>query len=128
MTLLFAMYSIASLPVSWRRPRAWNTWLGSGIALLTLIHLLGWNLWFAWRLAAWELTPANPLWLALLVHGLLIEVVALGCWVWHRPRTSRMHSFGRSASEGIAQPLTVSGVVSSAVAVAFVLESTRGRG
>ena len=115
MTLLFAVYAVAGLAVSWR-------WLASAdhlarirpSLLLTLLHLLGWNHWFAERLAAWDLAPAHPLWLALLVHGLLMELVALACWLWHRSSghaASGQHS--QSAfRRGLLEPLAASGAVS----------------
>ncbi len=123
MTLLFAIYAIASLLISGRWPRPWLSWLGSGIVLVTLFHLLGWNQWFADRLAAWDLAPRHPLWLALLIHGLFLELVAWGCWWWHR--AADKPPAGGSSEEvfrrGLLEPLSASGAVSSALAVAYVL-------
>ena len=65
----------------------------------------------------------HPLWLALLIHGLFLELVAWGCWWWHR--VADEPPAGGSSEEvlrrGLLVPLTASGAVSSALAVAYVL-------
>ncbi|MHB0959520.1 MAG: hypothetical protein ACYC0X_28890 [Pirellulaceae bacterium] len=123
MTLLFAAYALASLPLSGRWLRPWMTWLGSGLALVTLFHLLGWNHWFADRLAVWNLTFSDRLWLALLTHGFLMELVALGCGLGRRLADKRQ-AVASSKSlffSGLLEPLCTAGAITSTLAVAHVL-------
>ena len=122
-TLLFAMYSVAGLiaSVRWQHPRI--TWIASAITLVTLVHLLGWNRWFAGQLANRELTLANPVLLAFITHGVLVVMAALAIG-WRRHFTGESKANAPSEDplhRGLLEPLAVSGVLSTAVTVPCVV-------
>ncbi len=90
---------------------------------MTLVHLLGWNRWFAGQLANRELTLANPVLLAFITHGVLVVMAALAIG-WQRHFTGESKANAPSEDplhRGLLEPLAVSGVLSTAVTVPCVV-------
>jgi hypothetical protein len=91
------------------------------------VHLLCWNEWFAAQLTGWELTLPQPGLVALIAHATLIEILAFAAWLAQGAagrapaKAASEDDAAQPSSRELVEAWTISGVLSTAVSVPFVL-------
>ena len=127
-TPLFAAYSgtallaavLVDLPAKVQQGLAW---IGSAFLLAFSIHLLAWNQWSAPWVGQWSVVGAHPFISALLIHGLVVQLIA-GAFAVRCYRARGRTNVLSTTSEHLQQltfPLAASGIASSALALPAVL-------
>lgn len=119
-TPLFAVYAATALICAPPIGRPVSGWVGSLFGLVFLIHLCVWNPWAVERLTHWPVVVHHPYLLAFLVHALAAQLAAGGIAIWLHLGSSAAASKRRQA-RCLVEPLVVSGIVTSVLAVPTVL-------
>ncbi|MBM4091689.1 MAG: hypothetical protein FJ276_20020, partial [Planctomycetes bacterium] len=125
MTPVLTVYAAAALIAAASMRRIALTWIGSGLLFVALVHLTGWNEWFLARLEQWRLPLGNPLLAGVICHGLVVELLAIAVWVRARRRGGKDGSDDPAFRRALLGPLCISGVLTAAGAVPFVLPAGR---